>query len=187
MENELTTTTSLKLNYKRDMDEVYIGTPITCTYSGSVGLSTATKISSGTLPIKKEPNVKIKDVKIIVENKVVEVLFADGDKQKSVCREPDVFSLETAISICITKHVLGGSSLYNKAVKAGLKCYENKLKKAKAEAEEKERIKKRKAKLAAYKKRKAERRKEAQIEMQKEAHLRAMREFNKELSEASCE
>lgn len=192
MENKSTTTTSL--NYKRDMDEACIGTPITCTYSGSVGLfsesvglSTATKKSSGTLPIKKEPNVKIKDVYIIVENKVVEVTFTDGDKQKSVCREPDVFSLEMAISICITKHVLGGSNLYNKAVRNGLKCYENKLKKAEAEEKEKERIEKRKAKLAAYKKRRAEKRKEEQIETQKEAYLRAMREFNKELSEASCE
>lgn len=142
-----------------------------------------------TLSIKKESNVKIKikDVNIIVENKVVEVTFTDGDKQKSVCREPDVFSLEMAISICITKHVLGGSSLYNKAVRNGLKCYENKLKKAEAEEKEKERIEKRKAKLAAYKKRRAEKRKEEQIETQKEAYLRAMRDFNKELSEASCE
>lgn len=173
MENKLTTTTtSLKLNYKRDMDKIYIETPI-----------------SGTLSIKKESNVKIKikDVNIIVENKVVEVTFSDGDKQKSVCREPDVFSLETAISICIAKHVLGGSSLYNKAVRNGLKCYENKLKKENAEAKEKERIEKRKAKLAAYKKRKAERRKEAQIKMQKEAYLRVLRDFNKELSETSCE
>jgi hypothetical protein len=170
MENKLTTTTtSLKLNYKRDMDKIYIEIPI-----------------SGTLPIKKEPNVKIKDVNIIVENKVVEVTFTDGDKQKSVCREPDVFSLEMAISICIAKHVLGGSSSYNKAVHNGLKCYENKLKKENAEAKEKERIHKRKAKLAAYKKRKAEKRKEEQIETQKEAYLRALRDFNKELSEASC-
>ena len=187
MENKLTTTTSLKLNYKRDMDEVYIRTPITCTDSGSVGLSTATKISSGTLPIKKELHTKIEDVNIIAENKVVEVTFTDGDKQKSVCREPDVFSLEMAISICIAKHVLGGSSSYNKAVHNGLKCYENKLKKENDEAKEKERIEKRKAKLAAYKKRRAEKRKEEQIETQKEAYLRALRDFNKELSEASCE
>lgn len=177
-----TVTTSNSLNYKRDMDKISIATPITYTYGEGAGAC-----NTGALPIKKEIHTKIKDVNIIVENKVVEVLFTDGDKQKSVCREPDVFSLETAISICITKHVLGGSSLYNKTVKAGLKCYENKLKKAKAEAEEKERIKKRKAKLAAYKKRKAERRKEAQIETQKEAYLRALRDFNKELSETSCE
>lgn len=186
-----TVTATNSLDYKPDMDKVSIATPITYTYGGGAGVCNtgtlmATKKSTVTLPIKKEPHTKIKDVKIIVENKVVEVLFADGDKQKSVCREPDVFSLETAISICITKHVLGGSNLYNKAVRNGLKYYENKLKKAEAEEKEKERIEKRKAKLAAHKKRRAEKRKEEQIETQKEAYLRAMRDFNKELSEASC-
>ena len=132
-------------------------------------------------------NAKIIDVRVIVENRVVEVTFADGDKQKAICQEPDVFSLEMAISICITKHLLGGTKKYNKAIRNGLKCYENKLKKEDAEAKEKEMIEKRRAKLAAYKKRKAERRKEAQIEMQKEAYLRALRDFNKELSSSSCE
>ena len=165
------------------------GNPITIHADGEISIEKfASNIkASFTLPKKKVPNTKIEDVKIIVENKVVEVLFANGDKQKSVCREPDVFSLEMAISICIAKHVLGGSSSYNKTVKAGLKCYEDKLKKAEADAKEKERIEKRKAKLAAYKKRRAEKRKEEQIETQKEAYLRAMRDFNKELSEASCE
>ena len=132
-------------------------------------------------------NAKNMDVRVVVENKVVEVTFIDGDKQKAICQEPDTFSLEMAISICITKHLLGGTKEYNKAIRNGLKCYENKLKKEDAEAKEKEKIEKRRAKLAAYKKRKAERRKEEQIETQKEAYLRAMRDCNKELSEASCE
>lgn len=132
-------------------------------------------------------NAKIIDVRVIVENKVVEVTFVGGDKQKAICKYPDVFSLEMAISICITKHLLGGTKKYNKAIRNGLKCYEDKLKKEDAEAKEKEMIEKRRAKLAAYKKRKAERRKEAQIEMQKEAYLRALRDFNKELSSSSCE
>lgn len=132
-------------------------------------------------------NAKIVDVREIVKNKVVEVTFADGDKQKAICQEPDVFSLEMAISICITKHLLGGTKEYNKAVRDGVKRYEDKIKNKKKVIEEAERFEKRKAKLAAYKKRKAERRKEAQIEMQKEAYLRALRDFNKELSETSCE
>lgn len=56
----------------------------------------------------------IVDVNIIVPNKVVEVTFTDGSKQKSVCKEPDVFNLEQAISICITKQIMGGSSKYNR-------------------------------------------------------------------------
>lgn len=131
-------------------------------------------------------NAGIIDVRVIVENKVVEVTFPNGDKQKSICQEPDVFSLEMAISICITKHLLGGTKEYNKVIRNGVKCYENKLNRNKAKTEEMERIEKRKVKLAAYKKRKAEKRKEAQIEMQKEAYLRALRDFNKELSESSC-
>lgn len=69
----------------------------------------------------------ISDVNVIVPNKVVEVTFMDGDKQKAVCQEPDVFSLEQAISICLTKHLLGGSGAYNKAIRNGIKLYEKQL------------------------------------------------------------
>lgn len=121
---------------------------------------------------------KITDVNIIVPNKVVEVTFVDGDKQKAVCQEPDVFSLEQAISICIAKHLIGGTGAYNKIVKNGLKVYEDKLKDknfAKAEAA---RIAKRRAKKAAYMKRRAEKRREEQIEIQKEAYIRALKEVS---------
>ena len=46
--------------------------------------------------------VIIKDVNILVPDKVVEVTFLDGTKEKAVCQEPDVFSLETAIAICLS-------------------------------------------------------------------------------------
>ena len=124
----------------------------------------------------------ITDVNIIVPNKVVEVTFADGTKTKSVCDESDTFSLETAISICISKKIMGGSSAYNKAIKQGVKVYEDKLKKEKLKQEEKERIERKRAKKAAYKQRRLERKlneeKEKQIEIQKEAYVRAMRELN---------
>lgn len=123
----------------------------------------------------------IKDVKIIVPNKVVEVAFLDGKKEKSVCREPDTFSLETAISICISKYIMGGSSAYNNAVKQGMKVYEESLKKEALAKEEDERIKRKKIKRAEYKKRRAERKlaeeKERQIEIQKEAYIRAHKEL----------
>lgn len=119
---------------------------------------------------------EIVDVNIIVPNKVVEVTFLDGDKQKAVCQEPDVFSLEQAISICLTKHLLGGTGAYNKIIKNGVKVYkENQEEMRRVKAEE-ERIAKRRAKKAAYMKRRAERRREEQIEIQKEAYVRAMRE-----------
>lgn len=133
--------------------------------------------------------LKVVDVNIIVPGKVVEVTFADGTKEKSVCSKPDIFSLESAISICISKKIMGGSSSYNNAVKHGMKVYENKLKKKAAEKAEQERIEKKHAKRLAYKKRRAAKRaaeehqrkakeREEQIEIQKEAYLRAMKELN---------
>lgn len=125
------------------------------------------------------------DVNIIVPEKVVEVTFADGTKEKSVCREPDTFSLESAISICISKKIMGGSSAYNNAVKRGMKVYEDKLKKETVEKAEQERIAKKRAKRLAYKERRAVKRveeenqrkareREEQIAIQTEAYLRAM-------------
>lgn len=125
------------------------------------------------------------DVNIIVTDKVVEVTFADGTKEKSVCREPDTFSLESAISICISKKIMGGSSAYNNAIRRGMKVYEDKQKREAAEKAEQERIEKKRAKRLAYKERRAAKRaeeekqrrtreREEQITIQMEAYLRAM-------------
>ncbi len=130
-------------------------------------------------------NSEVVDVNIIVPDKVVEVTFVDGTKEKSVCREPDVFSMESAISICISKKIMGGSSAYNNAIRRGMKVYEDKQRKEAFEKAEQERIEKKRAKRLAYKERRAakrieeemlrkEREREDQIEIQKEAYLRAM-------------
>lgn len=118
---------------------------------------------------------EIADVNIIVPNKVVEVTFVDGTKEKSVCREPDTFSLESAISICISKKIMGGSSAYNNAVKRGMKVYEDKQKREAVEKAEQERIEKKRAKRLAYKERRASKKREEQIVIQAEAYLRAMK------------
>jgi len=128
------------------------------------------------IPLVFEPKfVEIVDVNQIVPNKVVEVTFADGAKEKSVCREPDTFSLESAISICISKKIMGGSSAYNNAVKRGMKVYEKKLEFEKYQKEEQEQIARRRAKRFAYKERRAARKREEQISIQTEAYLRAMK------------
>lgn len=130
-------------------------------------------------------NTEITDVNIIVPEKVVEVTFADGTKEKSVCREPDVFSLEQAISICISKKIMGGSGAYNNAVKRGMKVYDDRLKKEKVDKEEKERIAKKRAKRLAYMDRRAAEKakqeekqklleREEKIQIQTEAYIRAM-------------
>lgn len=130
-------------------------------------------------------NTEITDVNIIVPNKVVEVTFSDGTKEKSVCREPDVFSLEQAISICISKKIMGGSGAYNNAVKRGMKVYDDKLKKEEVDKAEQERIAKKRAKRLAYKERRAAKKakheekkkqleREEKIQIQTAAYIRAM-------------
>jgi len=121
---------------------------------------------------------KITDVNIIVPDKVVEVTFRDGLKEKAVCQDGDVFSLEQAITICLAKHLIGGSSKYNNTIRRAIKDYENKLKRIKEGAAEKERINKKKVKRLASKQRREEKRKEAeraeQIAIQREAYIQAM-------------
>lgn len=136
---------------------------------------------------KTDMRLNIDDVKIVVPNKVVEVTFEDQTKEKAVCAEEDTFSLDTAITICIAKHMLGGSSAYNNAVRKANKILVNKAKaaeKAKAEAEQKQ---KRVAKFEAYKKRKVEKKREQEIELRKEAYKRAIMELNGEKAEVSCQ
>ena len=75
-----------------------------------------------------------------------------------------------------------GSSVYNKLVEYGLKMY-NDIETAKLEAEVEKQKREAKSKKKAEKarrnrERKAAEKREAEIEIQKEAYLRAMREFN---------
>ena len=84
------------------------------------------------------------------------------------------------------KHLFGGSNGYNNLIKSIRKKYDDKLDKQKKEAERKEQIKNKRAKKQAAKKRRAERKREEQIEMQKEAYVRAMREMDKCNCEGKC-
>lgn len=155
---------------------------MSCLSDGKIRISD--KINSDTYVLQtnmqKYSNVRtcsVKDVNIVVPGKVVEVTFMDGTKEKSVCRESDIFSLETGISICISKKIMGGSSAYNNAVKHGIRIYNDKKNKEKRIKEEQERIKRKREKRIAYKKRRDDKRAaaemERQIEIQKEAYLRA--------------
>lgn len=145
-------------------------------YNGMWGMGTATNVI---IP-------HIKDIQVI-KDRVVIVSFADDSQEKAVLDSADTFSLEQGISICITKKMLSmetngnGSSAYNKLINHCLKVYENSRKteeKAKAEeqaAKEKEKKVADKARVKRIKK--ANKNREREIEIQKEAYLRAMREF----------
>lgn len=128
----------------------------------------------------------IKDIQVI-HNRVVVVLFADGTKEKAVLDDADIFSLEQGISVCITKKMLSlktggnGSSAYNKIISHCLKVYENNR-----NAEEKAKLDEQAArdkenktadKARAKRIKRANKEREREIEIQKEAYLRAMREF----------
>lgn len=112
------------------------------------------------------PNMKIKDIEIVVPNKVVKVIFEDETFEKAVCHEDDVFSLETAITICLAKHAIGGSSKYNNSINKAIKNYTRKCEKI---AEEKDKI----AKMEA--KRKKNHLKKLKLRERKEALARSKR------------
>lgn len=123
----------------------------------------------------------ISDIKDVKEyDGAVIVTFADGTKTKAVLDDIDEFTLEQGISICITKKLLGkdGDSVYNKLINRAFKVKqqnEDAAKKAVADGLEKKR---RKEAAAARKARKKAKKREEQIEIQKEAYIRAMRELN---------
>ena len=116
---------------------------------------------------------------VIVYNNTVIVEFADKTKTKAILDKEDAFNLEQGISICITKKLLGkhGDGIYNKIMNRALKIKKlNEEAKIKQE-EEKQREKARKEKAAAKKARRQAKRREAEIEIQKEAYVRAMKEL----------
>ena len=129
----------------------------------------------------------IADIQVLNE-KVVMVTFSDGKVEKAVIDIYDTFNIEQGIAICIMKKSFSkisndnGSSVYNKLVEYGLKAYNDILAaetKAEAEKQEKNARAKRKAEKAQRKRaRKAAEKREAEIEIQKEAYLRAMRELH---------
>ena len=120
----------------------------------------------------------IKDV-VVYDNTVL-VMFADGTKTVAVLDNEDAFNLEQGISICLTKKLLGedGSSIYNKLIKRALKIKKQKVKDAVKAEKDKEEAKLRKEKALARHKKKIAKRREEEIEMRKEAYIRAIEYLN---------
>lgn len=147
--------------------------------------STLTKNSRGTLcatfyndGFKISSGELIPDIKdvIVYNNHAVVVEFVDGTSEKAVLHPEDQFSIERGISICITKKLVGGSSIYNKLIDRAIKIMiNNDAEKTKREQEEEAR-KERKKKNDEKKARRKAAKREEYIETQKEAYIRALRE-----------
>lgn len=123
--------------------------------------------------ITAKNHVKISDVKILSPNKVVQVIFADGTKEKAVCDKDDTFSLETGITVCIVKKLLGGTKSYNKTIRNALKTMERNEKSKKEREEEKKRI-------ALKRQKTEEQRRERKVKIQEEAYYRAIKRIESE-------
>lgn len=117
------------------------------------------------------------DIKNIrVHGKTVMVYFADNTHTVAVLNSGDEFSLEQGISICITKKLLGkdGGSIYNKLIRRALKVMDQNEKAERDAAEKKEAAKNRKQAAADKRDKKKAKKREEQIEIQKEAFVRAL-------------
>lgn len=139
---------------------------------------------------------KIEKYEILCPEKVIRVTFTDEKQEKVVCDKVDTFDLRKGLCIAIAKHMYKDKytleGIEEKALEVSYtKEYVKMVDKAireheKFEKTEKERIEKEKEeKRLAHAKRmeRDKKRREHKIEIQKEAYLRAMREFQEEKSE----
>lgn len=127
---------------------------------------------------------------VVVPNKVILVTFSDGKTEKLICSEEDEFDLRKGLFIAIAKHkykdefTLEGieakakeisyTKKYVKMVDKAIKNHDKAIKEQKI-AEEREREEKRKAHEKRMKN--AKKHREKKIQVQKEAYLLAMKEF----------
>ena len=132
--------------------------------------------SVATCEIRNKKSVEISDVKILSPNKVVQVIFEDGTSEKAVCDKEDTFNLETGITVCIAKKLLGGTKKYNKTIRNALKTMERNEKSKKEREDEEKRIELKRQKME-------EKRRERKIKAQEEAYYRAMKRIESEKKE----
>lgn len=149
-----------------------------CVFENGVGVYKelyAKFYKDGFITSEKELIPDIKNV-IVHNNHAVIVEFVDGTTEKAVLHPEDQFSVERGISICITKKLVGGSSIYNKLIDRAVKVMINSdAERTKKQIEEEAR-KERKKKNDEKKARRKAAKREEYIETQKEAYIRALRE-----------
>lgn len=123
------------------------------------------------------PN-KIADVEFYPP--ATKMTFTDGSVVTATAREGDSFSPETGMMVCIMKYIFGDqkyNNMFRKWIKKDKQRKEEKVK-AEEKAKKEKEIKKRQAEKERRRRiARAERAKEREIEIQKEAYLRAMKEL----------
>lgn len=119
----------------------------------------------------------------------VKMTFKDGTVMTAVAQEGDEYNPEIGMMVCIMKYIWGGAG-FNTCLHHWVERWDKKqeekaaAKKAQEEAIKKEKEEKRKAREQEQKQKEYER--EQQIEIQKEAYLRAMREYVENVLEANA-
>lgn len=126
----------------------------------------------------------VKDVSVY-NDRVVTMMFDNGEVYKAICDEADKFDIERGMEVCLLKYFLNGSKNYNNFIRDLKKQYHNKLEEQKKEEENKKHIQHKREKKQAAKRRREERKREEQINIQKEAYIRAMKEMQK--AEGDCD
>ena len=147
---------------------------------------------------KYQTDSGIKSVEIVVMNKVIKIKMDDifshwKSEYKMVCDDQDIFSLERAIYLAYAKDECHGKytseyiELYADKlamekkhiamVKAAMNLYENQEELKKLDEEEAAMIQRKREKRWKQKERRAERKRNEQIAMQKEAYVQAWKEI----------
>ena len=162
------------------------------------GVITLQKYKSGSLIDSYSIIPDIKCVRIYKDAndnpRAIHLDFVDGTTSSAVLQENDNYDIDHAFSVCITKRLLdrltnnNGHQAYNKLVRRARKVYENELKDAERREKEEAALKARLEKQAEKKRKREKRRakeyfakqekaKDRLIEIQKEAILRALKEY----------
>lgn len=127
----------------------------------------------------------IRDYKIINDTVVI-FKFGDGTEIKTVCNPNDKFDLHEAAKIAICKKKFGGTKEFNNALRDAVRQVDAVTKRKADEVAELERIEKRKAKYADRQEKRKEKKRQAQIDMQKEAFLKAMLAYDDIMAERAA-
>lgn len=115
----------------------------------------------------------------IYNERVVKVTFKDGTFTKSICAENDIFDVDTGITICLLKKMLGknGHKIYNNMIRDAHKLMNDQENRKIEKQMAKEEARKKQKEIEMKRMAKKMKAKEEAIDIQKQAYIRAMQEM----------